>query len=364
MLFKKKKLSSNKEQIGLLYYYWIVARIFIRKNILQRWRDYKKRRPHRSFRISRKRDYARPVDLDGYWKFTKQIFSIILNHKKAFAYLVGTIVFFNIFLIGILDQNFINSLQTVISTTGDGKLFSGGWGEIGKAGLIVFSTFSTGGLVQSPNPSQQLTMFMIVLFTWLAVVQMCRDIFAGRKKISAKDALYSCGGPIIPLAVIVIVIVVQAIPLFLATIIASAAKTTSFLAGSGVEQMVLMGAIGLLATISAYWIMGSIFAMIMCTNPGIYPFQALKISGDMISQRRMIIFKRVFWALFIIALIWAIIVIPIIIIAGKLNGVMEWFKYIPIIQGSMLVVTAFSIVFFGVYVYTLYRKIIDYDRKL
>lgn len=39
--------------------------------------------------------------------------------------------------------------------------------------------------------------------------------------------------------------------------------------------------------------MGSIFAAIIVTNQGgghiIYPFQALKISGDMVAQRRLAI---------------------------------------------------------------------------
>ncbi|MDO4872389.1 MAG: hypothetical protein Q4A27_03135 [bacterium] len=360
---KKKIYSSGEEQISLFYYWWIVFRIGFRKLIL-RFRKFQSRRAHRSFRLTRRRDYLRPLEIAGYWSFTKSVFRMIAENKKAFLTITMVIVLANFVLIGLLDQNFITSLQSVADTTNSG-IFSGGWGEIGKAGLVIISTFSTGGLVQTPSESQRVVMFAIVLFAWLAVVQICRFIYAGRQKILVRDALYSCGAPIVPMVIIGLVILLQCVPMFLGIIIATAARLTEF-ANSGVEQMLFMGAVLLLFAISLYWILGSVFALVIVTNQGkmiIYPLQALKIAGDMVTQRRIAILKRLAFGAFIIALMWVIFILPIILLVNFLSPSLTILNSIPIIQIAMLFLSSFSLVFSACYLYTFYRKVIDYDRQ-
>ena len=202
---------------------------------------------------------------------------------------------------------------------------------------------------------------IIVLFIWLATVQICRNILSGKKNLNLRDALYSCGAPIIPMTVIAIVILMQLVPVFIATIVGAAAKTTSFLS-SGIEQAVFFSAILLLFSLSAFWVMGSIFAMIIVTIPGTYPLQALKIAGDMVSQRRLAILKRILFLIFILALIWSIIIIPIIMLMNWLISINGFFVNIPIVPISMLLMSCFSCVLSSVYIYVLYRRIVDGDR--
>jgi hypothetical protein len=360
-MMKKKLYSSGEEQIGIFYFWWISVRIFMRKNVLERFRKFRARRPHRSFRLSRRRDYVRPLKIAGYWSFTKSVFDLISDNKRAFLSLAGLIAGFSFILIGLMDQNFLTSLQDVADTT-NGGLFSGGWGEIGKAGLVIMSTFSTGGLVSSPSDSQQMIMVLIALFAWLAVVQLCRNIYAGGRKISVREALYSCGAPIIPMVVVSLVILAQLVPAFIAAIISSAAQITSY-AQAGVEQMIFSVVVFFLISISVYWVMGSIFAMIIVTIPGTYPLLALKIAGDMVVQRRLAILKRILWLALVLILAWLVTIIPIILLANWLGGWLTWFKAVPIVQLAMLIMTSLSLVFISCYIYALYRKIVDYDRQ-
>ena len=160
---KERILSSNEKQISLVYFWWISVRIFMRKNIVIRFRNFKSRRPHRSFRISKRRDFVRPLNIDGYWRMASDVFRLIRENKKMFASLVLLSALAGVVLIGLMDQNFISSLQTVADTTNGGN-FQGFWGEIGKAGLVMAASFSSGGLVQSPNEAQQLLFFIIVSF--------------------------------------------------------------------------------------------------------------------------------------------------------------------------------------------------------
>ena len=357
---KERILSSNEKQISLVYFWWISARIFIRKNIVIRFRNFKSRCPHRSFKLSKKRDYTRPLEIGGYWNLLGSVFGLIRENKSIFRNLVLVSSLASILLVGLMDQNFVSSLQAVVDTTNGGN-FEGFFGEIGKAGLVMAATFNSGGLVQSPTEIQQIMFAIIILFIWLATVQICRNILSGKKNLNLRDALYSCGAPIIPMTVIAIVILMQLVPVFIATIVGAAAKTTSFLS-SGIEQAVFFSAILLLFSLSAFWVMGSIFAMIIVTIPGTYPLQALKIAGDMVSQRRLAILKRILFLIFILALIWSIIIIPIIMLMNWLISINGFFVNIPIVPISMLLMSCFSCVLSSVYIYVLYRRIVDGDR--
>ena len=85
---KKKILSSNEKQISLVYFWIILIRIYFRKNVIERFRKFKDRRPHRSFKISKRRDYARPLKIGGYWNLMGDVFRFIRQNKTIFRNLV------------------------------------------------------------------------------------------------------------------------------------------------------------------------------------------------------------------------------------------------------------------------------------
>ena len=90
--------------------------------------------------------------------------------------------------------------------------------------------------------------------------------------------------------------------------------------------------------------------------------KALRIAGDMVSQRRLAILKRVLFLLFIVAVLWFVIVIPVIILMNWLISVNEITK-IVIVPITMLLMSCFSCVFSSTYIYTLYRRIVDGDNR-
>ena len=127
--------------------------------------------------------------------------------------------------------------------------------------------------------------------------------------------------------------------------------------------MLFFAAMLLLFSISIFWVIGSFFAMIIVTIPGTYPMKALRIAGDMVSQRRLAILKRVLFLLFIVAVLWFVIVIPVIILMNWLISVNEIFTKIPVVPITMLLMSCFSCVFSSTYIYTLYRRIVDGDNR-
>ena len=87
----RKKYSSDEEPVSALYFYWISFRIWLRKNLVRRFIEFRSRRFHRSFRLTRKRDYQRPLKIAGYWSFTKAVFHTISENKKSFLSLMMVI---------------------------------------------------------------------------------------------------------------------------------------------------------------------------------------------------------------------------------------------------------------------------------
>lgn len=351
--------SFDGERVSIFYYWWIVVRLKFRA-LVNRFKAYRKRRPHKSFVMTKRRDYLRGLEIGGAWDLVLNTFRFMRENGKIFRNLILLVFAFSIFLVGVLDSDFLSSLRIVLDETNEesGEIF----GAVGKAGLIAISIFTTGGFVKNPNESQAIAIFFIVLFTWLGTVQLCRDLmFSKKRRNILREALYSCGAPIIPMVMLSIVIAVQSIPAMIAIVIIAAMKNTGF-AAYGIESALFGVASVLLIVISTYWVMGSLFAMVIATMPGVYPFQALRISGDMMSQRRLKILSRVAFLLFLVAFVWMAVLIPLGLVTSLISTWFEWFENIPLFQFVALLLTSTSLVYGSVYLYILYRRIVDGDR--
>ena len=90
-------------------------------------RDLLNRRPHRSFRRTRKRDYVRSLTLPGYWSFTNQVRKMLWQHRRPFFGLIigaGTG-----FLVGALTYSDSNCDVLACSPSSAGA-FASVWGAV------------------------------------------------------------------------------------------------------------------------------------------------------------------------------------------------------------------------------------------
>jgi Na+-transporting NADH:ubiquinone oxidoreductase subunit NqrE len=127
--------------------------------------------------------------------------------------------------------------------------------------------------------------------------------------------------------------------------------------------MLFWVAAALLATLSMYWITSTLFALVIVTLPGMYPFKALKTAGDLVVGRRFRILLRFVWMMFITVLIWAITMIPLILLDKWIKGLWSAISWLPTIPVVLLVLGAITIVWISSYVYLLYRKVIADDAE-
>jgi hypothetical protein len=325
----------------------------------KRLADFLSRRPHRSFRMTRRRDYARSLQLPGYFSFTFEVNQILRQHKKLFLLLTITYILLSAVLVGVGSQESYSALTSTLRETG-AEVFDGDWSQLGQAGLL-FATIATQGLNVAPSESQQIFSVLIGLLVWLTTVWLLRNLLAGHK-VTLRDGLYNAGAPIISTFLIGLVMVLQLLPVALALLGFSAASASGLLAG-GVEAMLFWIAASLLAALSLYWITSTFIALIIVTLPGMYPLRALKTAGDMVVGRRLRILLRLLWMLAAIIVTWALILIPFILLDTWLKGAWPAAEWVPIIPVILLLLGAGSIVWSSAYVYLLYRKVVDDDAK-
>lgn len=315
------------------------------------------RRPHRTFQRTMRRDYVRSLSLPGYIAFTAYVFRTLRQRWRTMLTLAAVFIIISALLVGIASQEMYSTLTSTLQETSKG-IFTGGWGEIGKAGLL-FAAIASGNIGDSLTEAQQIYTILIFLLLWLTTVWLLRAQLAGRSP-RVRDALYNAGSPIIPTLLVAVLFIIQLIPAALAIIAYNAALTTNFLA-NGVIAMVFFLVALLLCLLTLYWITSTFIALVVATLPGMYPWQAIRTAGDLVVGRRFRILLRLAWLALIIVLLWVIVMLPIILVTTWLQSLMPWMANVPIIPVILLVLGTISTVFVASYVYLLYRKVVDDD---
>lgn len=328
------------------------------KGLSARRKSYLSRRPHRSFKLTRRRDYKRSLKLPGYISMTKQVFGILLWNKRIFIGLAITYAVLTLLLSSIMSEDTYQELKNFVDQAGSEEgmngfvsLMSIFWG--------VFTGQVLGASIGSVGSASQAPAILFGVFSWLASIMLLRAILAG-KKPKMRDGLYSSGGPVLALIVLVGVIVIQSIPGALAFIAYTAAESTGMFSQTA-TLMLFGGAAILLSVLSLYWITGTLIAMVIATLPGMYPMHAIKLAGDIVVGRRMRVLLRLLWMVILLLLIWVIVLIPVILIDGALKSAMPSLTWLPIVPVVALFLMSFSIVFAAAYVYLFYRKVVQDD---
>lgn len=315
------------------------------------------RRPHRSFRMTRRRDYKRSLQLPGYWSFTNGVRTTLWANKKLFGGLILIYIVATIIISGFGAQENYANLSDTLKSTG-GEVFSGNFGAIGQASLLLVTSVTT-GLSPDLTQAQSVLGGLALFFAWLATIWLLRNTLAGHNP-RLRDGLYNSGAPVLATVIVGFIITLQLLPASIALIVYSAAQVSGLLE-VGVSAMLVWIGIILLTLLSLYWIASSFIALVIVTLPGMYPMQALRSAGDLVIGRRLRILFRLLWIVFIGVLTWAIIVIPIILLDDWVKQVLPAVSWFPLVPLVIIAMGSLTVVFVTSYIYLLYRRIVDDD---
>lgn len=336
-------------------------RIFVEKTKtkVQKWRS-QRFRPHKSFRRSYREDYARSTNTPGLISHAMITFKTIWKHRKTFGTFIAVMVVLYIVLVGLMSEDFYQQFQNTIDYSSS-QIAGREIGNFAKAGLILLSTVTTGGLTSAMDEAAIIFVILLFLIMWLVTVYLLRHFLAG-KHPKLRDGLYNALGPLLSTAVIFVVIFIQAIPLMLVLITYSAAITTGFLATPFYALVYFIFA-ALMLLLSGYLLSSSLIALVAVTAPGLYPMKALFAASDLMMGRRIKLVIRVFYLLLVVALIYVVTILPVILLDLWLKGIWDWLASWPIVPFCLLVVTCFIFIYATTYLYLYYRWLLDYKEQ-
>lgn len=321
----------------------------IKKRILQpvkRMKSLRARRAHKSFLLTRRRDIPKPSKLPGYFAFTKQVGQTVWRFRRPFAVLLGLYFVASFVLIGISQQSEYRTIADAVRES-SAELEIDSMTRVG----LLFGSTALGSLNESITEVQQLYLVVLYILTWLVIVWMLRHLLA-ENFVKVRDGLYNAGAPLVPTILIAALMLVQAIPGTIGVLVFSAATSANMIAG--VVGMMIGVAALLLIILSLYWLASSFLALVIVTLPGTYPMSAIRGAGDIALGRRMSLLFRLLWLVVLLALMWAMILFPALLLD-------EWTQvaWIPFLGIALQLASGLSFIFGVTYIYLLYRRMID-----
>jgi hypothetical protein len=156
------------------------------------------------------------------------------------------------------------------------------------------------------------------------------------------------------------IIMLQLLPSSVGLIIYTAAANSGMLEG-GVSAMLVWISVILLAMVSIYWISSSFIALVIVTLPGMYPMQAIRAAGDLVVGRRLRMLYRLVWLFIVVAVVWLIVMIPLILFDDWVKKLLPAISWVPLVPFLVIVMSSLTLIFSSSYIYLLYRRVVDDD---
>lgn len=315
--------------------------------------------PHKSFKRSYREDYKRELEVPGIMYHIFASFKVIFKNWKLFIPLVIISVALSAIFIGIMDEETYVEFQDILDQTSE-QMAGGNLGSVPKAGLLLLSTVTTGGLSGSSSEAAAVFAVIIFLIIWLVTIFLLRHRLAGHK-VKLRDGLYNATTPLISSFVVFLVGLFQCIPIFLLVIVFSAAIQTNFLATPFYALLFFIFA-ALMILISGYLLSSTLMAFVAVSAPGLYPIKALQASSDLMMGRRVKFIIRLIALFIALIIVWVLLLLPLILFDLWMKS-FAWTKGIPFIPICLTTMTCFTAIYITTYLYLYYRWMLGYEEE-
>lgn len=356
----KKKVTTSRSRANQksASSYYVRCQRYCKKTWRQlkvRKANFLKRRPHRSFHLTRRRDYVRSLHVPGYWSLTTQAVKMIWSNKRLFFGLALVYALIVFVLAGLMDQETYKKIKALAEGTVEKGAVSDLFATFSIFGGVVY-----GQLTNQPNNAlQQILGVLALIMVWLTTIWLLRSVSSGNSP-TIRDGLYRAGAPLVAFIVLLFIVLCQLLPAAGGVILYTTLQTADVLNQTPL-LMIAAAITGLLGVLSLYWLTSTAFAMIIVTLPGTYPMRAVRMAGDIVVGRRIRILLRMLWLAIMLALLWVIILIPTIKLDAFVTGWIDQTASFPLVPIMVLLVASFSVVFSATYTYLFYRKVVADD---
>ena len=355
LFMKQQKKHNTPKHYGSAFIDWLTEKWY-----LARYRNvcFLQRRPHRSFRRTRRRDYRRSLRLPGYITFTHYVNRVLWRDKGLFLSMIILYALIIIFLGIITSQSTYDSIGKLVSES-LGKIFDSGVGQLLNAGMLTFSSLAID--TTSLRAEQGVMLALLVLMTWLTAVWLLREILLGLKP-KLRDGLYNATAPLISTSVVLLILLIQLSPVGIMALAYSALVSVHILT-EGFGMMLFGLLVASVLTLVLYWVTSTIIALVVVALPGMYPLRAIQAASDLVVGRRLRIMLRIVWAFVYSSVIWCVVMVLLVLLERGLSSKLKWLESVPIVPFAGAFMMALLFVWLAAYIYLLYRKVVADDAK-
>ena len=322
-----------------------------RQKLLGFLKSRKKMGPHKSFRRSYREDYERELEVPGIMYHVMASFREIFRNWKLFLPLLIIAVVLNAIFVGIMDEASYTQFQDIMDVTSE-EVTGGEIGGVAKAGLLLISTVTTGGLSGESSEAAVVFGVLIFLILWLVTIFLLRHRLADHE-IKLRDGLYNAMAPLISTFLVFVVAVIQCVPIFFLIIAYSAAVQTDFLA-TPFYALVFFVFAALMILLSGYLLSGTLMALVAVSAPGLYPMKALGTASELMMGQRVKFLLRLVALILVVVLMWVVVMLPLILFDLFMKQ-FEWTAGIPFVPVCLTVMTCFTCIYVATYLYLYYR---------
>lgn len=294
-----------------------------------------KKGTYKSFKLHKKIRHT-GVPLPSSSSILKQSFQLMWQNKVVFGGVLLVYALLQILLVqGVLTSNF-SDLRSV---------FEDSFGGLG--GSLATLSYMVTNIGQASSAEAGVYQSILYLIASLAIIWTIRQL-SSSARIRIRDAYYKGMYPLIPYFLVMLVIAIQLIPALIGAWLFSIVMANG-MAVSIVEQAFWFAVFGIFALASIYMICSSVFALFVVSLPDVAPMRALRSAREFVRYRRLSIVGRVTVLLLCIAVVFTVVMVPIIMFAPVLA---PFVFYI-----ATVLVIGFSIT----YMYNIYRGLIEHD---
>lgn len=292
---------------------------------------------HRSFKMTKKK-LKQHVPLPGAIKLFKETFQLIRRNKKLFL----GIALVNAVLSFVFVQGFNAVSDTVAVKQTLEESLGSSTNQFGT-GLTLFG-YLMGSAGTSATQAAGTYQFFLVLITSLAAIWAVRQVTAGETP-RLRDSFYKGMYPLIPFLLVMFVLALQLLPFLVGNLIFNTVIQNE-LAVTAIEKIVWLLLFVVLALLSAYMVVSSLFALYIATLPEMTPLVALRSARELVLHRRWSVGIRLIALPIVLTFISALIFVPLLMFAT------------PVAPVLFVALTGLSLVIIHIYVYLLYRALI------
>lgn len=290
---------------------------------------------YKAFRLSKR--IKHPVRIPNAFRLVGTALRLLGRNRRLFIGITIIYGVLNIILVtGLADKLDLTTLKSTLQTA------FGNGGAIAST-LTVFAVLvsSVGGSVSGAASAYQLFLTLIVS---LAIIWALREVSAGTR-VRIRDAYYRGMTPLIPFALVLVVIGLQLVPLIVGGTVFNIVINNG-IAVFAAEKFLWGALFALLGLLSVYMISSSVFALYIVTLPDMTPLKALRSARSLVRFRRWTVLRKVLVLPVMLLIMLAVIMLPVIFVA---TAAAQWVFFALTMFGTAVVHS---------YLYTLYRELL------